>query len=161
LGKEIEGLIQSNKACTVSLTNEQLDAELPIVEQRVGQKRERVENLKSSTVVIDSKERNAMEQQREKYRKVNYKSFLCFKATEKKNKAWRVRKGLVMKEILPGVRDMMPFDDELIEKDEDAGADFNNSAVDRFYREAGGGPPPAGNPAQRRAAQIPGSAKKG
>ncbi len=71
MGKEIEGLIQSNKACAVSLTNEQLDAELPIVEQRVGQKRERVENLKSSTVVIDSKERNAMEQQREKYRKVN------------------------------------------------------------------------------------------
>jgi len=38
LGKEIDGKVASNKALAASMTNEQLDAELPVVEMRVAQK---------------------------------------------------------------------------------------------------------------------------
>jgi hypothetical protein len=38
LGKEIDGKVASNKALALTMTNDQLDAELPEVEKRVAQK---------------------------------------------------------------------------------------------------------------------------
>ncbi len=138
LGKELDALAANIKGIAATLTNEQLEAEIPIVEKRVAQKRERAETLKEGVVEMDPAQRKALETNREKYRK-----------------AWSTRKRIVMKDVIPQMQESFPVDMDLIETDDQAGVDFNNSAMDRFYAENGGAPPAAGGSAPKRAKPEP------
>jgi hypothetical protein len=134
----MDALVAGNKGIAATLTNAQLEAEIPVLEKRVAQKRERAETLKEGVVEMDPAQRKALELNREKYRK-----------------AWSTRKRIVMKDVIPQMQDMFPVDMDLIETDDQAGVDFNKSAMDRFYAENGGAPPAAGGSAPKRAKPEP------